>query len=278
MDVLTVDYNATDAPELFCQSLKETGFAVLSYHPIATHFITRAYAEWEAFFNSESKMQYLHKELAQAGYFPFGAENAKGNSIRDLKEFYHFYLSANHPPAVTEVTTALFQQLNEMAATLLQWVENYLPKHVAKKLSMPLKSMGTNSPNTLLRVLHYPPISDGAEEGAERAAAHEDINLLTLLPAATAPGLEVLDAKGRWHAVTCDPGNIVVNVADTLQMATDHYYKSTTHRVVNPENDGRKKSRYSMPFFLHAREEVRLSDQYTVKEYLDERLREIGIY
>ena len=111
-----------------------------------------------------------------------------------------------------------------------------------------------------------------------RAAPHEDINLITLLPAATAPGLEVMDVHNKWHSVTCDPGNIVVNVGDMLQMCTQYYYKSTTHRVVNPPADKEHASRYSMPLFLHPREEVHLSTEYTAIEYLNERLRQIGIY
>ncbi len=278
MNVLTIDYNAANAPELFARSLRETGFAVLSYHPISTDLINKAYSLWRDFFNSDHKMQYLYQKPSQAGYFPFRTENAKGNPVRDLKEFYHYYLHGKNPPELTEITTAVFHQLSDMAYTLLEWAEKDLPRHVAAKLSMPLSHMSTNSPGTTLRILHYPPIDGEVEQGAVRAAAHEDINLLTLLPAATAPGLEVLDVKGNWHSVTCDPGNIVVNVADTLQMATDNYYKSTTHRVVNPEGDAVREPRFSMPMFLHARPEVKVSPEYTAEEYLHERLREIGIY
>ena len=278
MNVLTVDYNSPDAPELFCHSLKETGFAVLEYHPIATDLIKRAYEQWEAFFSNEVKFNYLYQKPSQAGYFPFRTENAKGSQIGDLKEFYHYYLDGPRPPELIEVSTEIFRQLNQMAVTLLQWLENHLPKNVASKLSMPLKNMIADSPNTMLRILHYPPLTQEIEQGAVRAAAHEDINILTLLPAATAPGLEVLDMKGNWHAVSCDPGNIVVNVGDTLQSATRQYYKSTTHRVINPEHDERQRSRYSMPLFLHARPEVRINEQYTASEYLHQRLREIGIY
>lgn len=277
MNVLKIDYNSKNAPELFCQSLRETGFAVLQYHPIAMDLIEKAYAGWRDFFASDDKNQYLHPEKSQVGYFPCGAENAKGNNISDLKEFYHFYLHAKNPPQLLEITTAVYQQMHTMAATLLQWIENYLPKHIASKLSMPLKNMIVDSPSSMLRILHYPPIKGEVPAGAVRAAEHEDINLLTLLPAATAPGLEVKDVKGNWHAVNCDPGNIVVNVADTLQMATGHYYRSTTHRVVNPEiND--HGSRYSMPLFLHARPEVQIAENFSAKDYLTQRLYEIGLY
>ena len=110
-----------------------------------------------------------------------------------------------------------------------------------------------------------------------RAAAHEDINLLTLLPAATAKGLEVKDANGKWQEVPCDPTAIVVNAADMLQMASQNYYPSTTHRVVNPDGIEAKKSRLSMPLFLHPRDEVMLADNFTANDYRLQRLREIGL-
>ncbi len=278
MNVLTVDYHSPDAPAQFCQSLRETGFAVLSNHPIAPALIDQGYEQWRKFFSSNEKMQYLYQKPSQAGYFPFRTESAKGNPVRDLKEFYHFYQAGPKPQEAAAITTAIFNELNTMAATLLQWVENHLPQDVAGKLSMPLKNMIIDSPNTMLRILHYPPMQGDVEPGAERAAAHEDINILTLLPAATAPGLEVMDVKGNWHAVACDPGNIVVNVGDTLQEATEQYFKSTTHRVVNPDQAEEHTSRYSMPMFLHARPEVNISERYTAESYLHERLRELGIY
>jgi isopenicillin N synthase-like dioxygenase len=133
------------------------------------------------------------------------------------------------------------------------------------------------SRQTVLRLLHYPPLGDDVEAGALRASAHEDINLLTLLPAGTAPGLELLDRAGNWVAVEADPSAIVVNAGDMLQLASGGTYRSTTHRVVNPAGAARQTSRYSAPLFLHPRPEVRLSGSRTAGEYLDERLAEIGL-
>ena len=130
---------------------------------------------------------------------------------------------------------------------------------------------------TLFRIIHYPPLADDVDPSAVRSSAHEDINLLTLLPAGTAPGLQVRDTSGAWVDVACDPSNIIVNAGDMLQEASGGYYRSTTHRVVNPEGSARATSRYSMPLFLHPRPEVRLSERYTAGEYLDERLAEIGL-
>lgn len=277
MHVLNVDFQSPTAPALFCQSLKETGFAVLNNHPIDPQLIHSAYLQWGQFFQSDAKHQFTYQKPAQDGYFPYRTENAKDSRISDLKEFYHFYPWGKIPDDIRDTTISMFSTLQSLASTLLQWVENFLPSVIARQLSTPLSQMIVDSPNTLLRILHYPPLNNDHEEGAVRAAAHEDINLITLLPAATEPGLQVKDTRGNWHDVACDPGNIVVNVGDMLQMCTEHYYKSTTHRVTNPpQSDNR--SRFSMPLFLHPRREVKLSKTHTAVEYLHQRLREIGIY
>jgi isopenicillin N synthase-like dioxygenase len=278
MNVLTVDYRSPNAAEQFSTSLKETGFAVLTHHPVPAELINKVYQDWETFFQSDDKFNYKPGKLSQQGYFPFLSENAKDNKISDLKEFYHYYPNGPVPANLKAETQDVYDQLSQFSSVLLQWVEDCLPTSIAKYLTMPLRDMITDSPNTLLRILHYPPLPSNIEPGAVRAAAHEDINLITILPAATAPGLEVLDTRGKWHEVTCDPGNIVVNVGDMLQMCTQHYYKSTTHRVTNPIGPEGKKSRYSMPLFLHPRSDVRLSEEYTAHEFLTERLRQIGIY
>jgi len=277
MHVLTVDYKTQNAPELFCRSLQETGFAVLTQHPVASHVIEEAYQQWQAFFLLPTKFQFQYQKPSQDGYFPFRTENAKDSKVSDLKEFFHFYPWGKIPEDLRRITQLIYDTLYHLGKELLQWVENYLPQDVARALSMPLNQMIADSRNTLLRILHYPPLVAQREEGAVRAAPHEDINLITLLPTATAPGLEVLDRQGNWHAVTCDPGSIVVNVGDMLQKCTENYYKSTTHRVTNPTL-AENASRYSMPFFLHGRDDVLLSKTETYVDCLNQRLKEIGIY
>ncbi|CAK9253093.1 unnamed protein product [Sphagnum jensenii] len=131
---------------------------------------------------------------------------------------------------------------------------------------MALPKMVVKSPETLLRSIHYPPLTGAEEEGAVRAAAHEDINLITLLPAASAPGLQVRDLKGNWHDVSCDLGAIAINSGDMLKEASGGYFPSTTHRVMNPRGAEAKLPRYSMPLFLHACPEVRaLGKTYSQK-------------
>lgn len=277
MKVKTVSYRSPNAAREFAASLRETGFAVVSDHPISAQVINDTFSEWEVFFRSEDKHGYLFDKVKQCGYFPFRTENAKDSTKKDLKEFYHHYPYAELPKLTRQYTPELYGALLSMGATLLNWLEEATPADVRTQLSMPLNQMIENSQETLLRPIHYPPLTGGEEEGAVRAAAHEDINLITLLPASTAPGLQVKDLAGNWHDVSCDPGAIAVNSGDMLKAATRGFYPSTTHRVVNPLGDGARRPRYSMPLFLHPRREVHLTEKMTAGDYLDQRLREIGL-
>ena len=137
--------------------------------------------------------------------------------------------------------------------------------------------MIVDSKTNLLRIIHYPPLNGNEQDGSIRGAAHEDINLITLLVAGTQPGLQVKDTYGKWHDVSCDPGCLAINTGDMLQEASKGYFPSTTHQVINPGNNIENESRFSMPLFLHPRDEVVLSDSYTARSYLDERLQEIGL-
>jgi isopenicillin N synthase-like dioxygenase len=277
MDVLKVKYGTPEAAERFCHSLKTTGFAVITDHPIPMELVNRVYSKWADFFAGEEKHRYTFKPETQAGFFPFRTENAKDSPIKDLKEFFHIYPRSDLPEFLKEDTWDLYSRLVQLGGELLQWVQTASPPDVRKLFSMPLPEMIQNSTDNLLRVIHYPPLQGTEEQGAIRAAAHEDINLITLLCSATAAGLEVQDTSGRWHAVPCDPGSIAINAGDMLQLASGGYYRSTTHRVMNPTGTDARLPRYSMPLFLHPRPEVPLGDGLAAGEYLKQRLMEIGL-
>lgn len=276
MQVLKIDFKQADAMTLFSSSLQHTGFAVLENHPINIQLIDSIYEEWMAFFQNEDKFNYQFNVDTQDGYFPEStSETAKGAQFKDLKEFYHFYPWGLHPQFLSPLTQELYLQLNQLASTLLSWLEQKLPEETAKSLSMPLSSMIKESTQTLLRIIHYPPLLGNETTGAVRAAAHEDINLITLLVGATSSGLQVKDNKDNWHEVPCSKESIVVNIGDMLALATNNFYRSTSHRVVNPvENNC---ARLSMPLFLHPRPDVQLSPEKTAKDYLQERLVELGL-
>lgn len=278
MNVLKVDYTADNASAEFARSLRETGFGVLYNHPIDQKLIDEVYADWRTFFADEAlKEKYMRDPKKQDGYFPPSiSEKAVGAKHKDLKEFYHIYPSGRFPEELSKKSLEMYRQLSELAKTLLVWIESHLPQEIAKSLSMPLTQMIEDSPQTLLRIIHYPPLSEDVPAGAVRAAAHGDINLLTALVGATTSGLQVQDTEGNWHDVPCDRESIAVNIGDMLQKCTDGYYKSTIHRVVNPDANDRS-ARLSMPLFLHPRPEVVLKPGLTADEYLNERLTAIGV-
>ena len=276
MKVERVDYQAAGAREVLARSLHNTGFAVLENHPITEDRIASFYENWGNFFASEEKHDWLRDPENQDGYFPFRSENAKGQIVKDLKEFYHVYEWGRVPPALEAQTRALHQDLTKLGVELLSWLQQQTPEEVAQGFTMPLDEMMGESQMSLLRILHYPPLEEQIEEGAIRAAAHEDINLITLLLAGSQPGLQACDNQGNWHDISCDAGMITINNGDMLSLASQNYFPSTTHRVVNPDASANQ-SRYSMPIFLHPRPDVMLDKDLSAGAFLQQRLKEIGL-
>ncbi len=284
------------------QALETMGFFALIHHSVEEDLIQRAYQVSHSFFTlpEATKLRYEVPALhGQRGFTRFGREHAKDHPVPDLKEFWHIGrelpaddLQATRYPAnliPTEVShfntvlTQLYQQLETCAVQLLQACALYLGE--AESF---LQDCVTNS-DTILRIIHYPPIAKDVHPASLRAAAHEDINLITLLCGATDDGLELLQRDGSWLAVPAVPGQIIVDSGDMLQQLTNGLVKSTTHRVVNPVSD--RSRRFSMPFFVHPRPEVDLTPlprclaqtgspsfpSITAGAYLQQRLREIGL-
>jgi isopenicillin N synthase-like dioxygenase len=276
MNVKQVDYNSMTAGDDLVTSLHESGFAVLKNSPITPERIDAFYKLWADFFAGQEKHDYTFEPSKQDGYFPFRSENAKDAPAKDLKEFYHVYPWGKVPTGVEAETRAFYADLQTLGSELLNWIQTYTPDAVTNNFFESLDKMIAGSEQSLLRVLHYPPIEGEVEPGAVRAAAHEDINLITLLVSGSQPGLEAKDKQGNWFPVTGGQGMITINTGDMLQEASGGYFPSTTHRVVNPDS-GANVSRYSIPMFVHPRKEVRLSERYTAGEYLEQRLREIGL-
>lgn len=276
MQVRTVDYHSARCAEELTESLLNTGFAVLANHPITPQKLESLYQGWADFFASEGKHEFLRHPELQDGYFPFRSENAKDAVAKDLKEFYHVYPWGRVPEELEQITRTIYAELVSLGTELLSWIDHQMPQECRERLTQPLASMMTDSQQSLLRILHYPPVEAAQETGAIRAAAHEDINLITLLVAGTKPGLQALDSNGNWQDISCDSGMITINNGDMLSVATDGYFPSTTHRVINPD-ESLNQSRYSMPMFLHPRPEVALRQGFTADDFLQERLKEIGL-
>jgi isopenicillin N synthase-like dioxygenase len=284
------------------KAYEEVGFVAVKNHGVPDELIANLYKYVQEFFSlpSEQKKKYEIPELAgQRGYTSFGKEHAKGSDAPDLKEFFQYgqiprdnYKEEDYPPnvQVNEISTfnptmeAAYRAFEKSGTALLQAIalylgldENYFDNYVYNG-------------NSILRSIHYPPITH-EPKSAIRAEQHEDINLITLLVGASADGLQILTKQGDWVGVTSLPEQIVVNVGDMLQRLTNNKLRSTTHRVVNPPRELWHTSRFSIPFFLHPKSSMSLRcldscidaarpkayEDATAGEYLDERLREIGL-
>lgn len=285
------------------KAYEEIGFVALKNHRLSDALSAELYQEVQHFFGLEEKQkkQYEIDGLAgQRGYTGFGKEHAKGRNTGDLKEFWHFgqYVEDNDPiakeyPANVEV--AELPRFNAVGKEAYQTLED-TGRDMLRALALYLGldefyfDAHIHNGNSILRPIHYPPITEEPKD-AVRAAEHEDINLITLLMGASADGLQVLNKQGEWLSVTALPGQIIVNVGDMLQRHTNNKLRSTTHRVVNPPKEAWNSSRFSIPFFLHPRSEMPLNclencidpnnpkqyEDITAGEYLNERLREIGL-
>lgn len=288
------------------RAFNDSGFVTITNHGISQELIDKLYEHIKAAFamSREQKQQYEKPELAgQRGYTSPGKETAKGAKTADLKEFWQIGQEVSDGDAIkneypnNEVLAEL-PEFNEVTRAIYEKLEDngkYLLRAIATYLGLPLNYFDkhVHNGNSILRGIHYFPIEDpdALPDDAVRAGAHEDINLITLLIGASADGLEVLTRTNDWLPIKAHHSDIVVNVGDMLQRLTNNKLKSTTHRVVNPPRELMKTSRFSVPFFLHPRSDMDLTSlascideqhpkvysDMTAGEYLDERLREIGL-
>ena len=284
-------------------SLKDIGFFALENHGIPIELIEKSYQRGDEFFSLDqsSKSNYLQPNIShQRGYTAFGVEHAKDNPAPDLKEFWQTGRShkseektPNYPtniwpndtvPQFQETIDDLYNQMESLSLNLLSACSLYLGKDKDWLGEM------TEEGNTIMRIIHYPPLGENVTPGAVRSAAHEDINFITLLVTATADGLEVMDHDGSWIKVEGDARYIIVDSGDMIQNLTNGLFKSTTHRVVNPSSKSER--RFSMPMFVHPRNQIDLTPRpefiemtggdskyqsISAGDYLHQRLVEIGL-
>lgn len=285
------------------KAFHDIGFVAVKNHGIPQELIDGFYRTAKSFFGlgTDVKRSYEVPGLAgQRGYTSFGKEHAKQSDVADLKEFFQIGqtvrdddpIKSQYPdnvevsemPEFSQMGVDLYASFEKSGAHLLKAIAIYLDlgeDYFAQKI---------HNGNSILRAIHYPPIKE-EPASAIRAEQHEDINLITLLVGASAGGLQLLTMENEWVAVTPEPDEIVINVGDMLQRLTNNYMKSTTHRVVNPPREEWHLPRLSIPFFLHPRSTMDLTcldkcvneetplayEPITAGEYLDERLREIGL-
>jgi len=283
------------------QAFQEIGFCAVKGHFLNDDLVNKLYTQIKLFFDlpTDVKRKYEHPEFSgQRGYVSFGKESAKGRTEGDLKEFWHFgqYRKKENGPVypdnviVEELPTfntigkEIFQTLEKTGQAVLQAIalhlnlaENYFDEYVAYG-------------NSILRAIHYPPIKT-EPKNAVRAAAHGDINLITLLMGAQGKGLQVLNKEGEWIDAIAEEGELIINMGDMMARLTNNKLKSTQHQVVNPPKELWGTSRYSVPFFMHPSGDMPLNcledcvsetqqkgyEDCTAGEFLEERLRELGL-
>ncbi|HEY4333794.1 MAG TPA: 2OG-Fe(II) oxygenase family protein [Ilumatobacteraceae bacterium] len=276
MTIATIDCHDPEAPRRFTESLIDTGFAILVDHAVPYPAVLEMRDAWAAFFADDTKYGFLPSAGNQDGYHPMSmAEQAVGAKAADLKEFFHWYPWARQPPGVSAATGRFFTAAYDLAKTLLDWLDQELATRIDRPLPRSLTSMLVGSRRTLLRVAHYPPLTAAPPPGSMRAAPHEDINLLTVLPAADSPGLQVLGRDGAWTDVADDAGTITINAGDMLQLVTGGAVRSATHRVANPTGPAARTSRLSTPLFVQPADDVELAPGTTAFAFQAERLRAI---
>ena len=292
-----------DFIQLIGKAFQEIGFCAVKGHLLSDNLVERLYKQIKLFFDlpDEVKTKYEFPEYSgQRGYVSFGKESAKGSKHGDLKEYWHFgqYIDEgekgnyNYFPNINVDELPEFNKVGKEVYTSL---EN-TAKHILRALALYLNieenyfDQYIKNGNSILRPIHYPPILDDPKE-AVRASAHGDINLITLLIGAHGKGLQVQHSNGEWIDAMAGKDELMINIGDMLSRHTNNLLKSTVHRVVNPDRELLKKSRYSIPFFMHPVSEMKLNvlescinednpksfDDITAGDFLNERLVELGL-
>jgi isopenicillin N synthase-like dioxygenase len=303
------DFLSSDSSkkEVFIKNIghafKEIGFVALKGHFLTSEHTADLYSEINQFFElpDATKRNYEIEGIGgQRGYTSFGKESAKGKKEADLKEFWHFgqyvendvVLEKRYPANVFVSEVPNFNTIGKETYQLLEKTATYVLRAIAIHLGLDEFYFDTyiHNGNSILRPIHYPPILD-KPKGAERAAAHGDINLITLLMGAQGKGLQVQNNQGVWIDAIAEPDELMINVGDMLSRLTNNKLKSTIHKVINPEKELWGTSRYSIPFFMHPKAEMKLNclvgcidkehpklyEDTTAGEFLTERLIELGL-
>jgi isopenicillin N synthase-like dioxygenase len=279
------------------------GFVAVKGHFLDDKLVDDLYGEVKNFFELpvDVKQKYEIPGIGgQRGYVSFGKESAKGKKEGDLKEFWHFgqyvednpALEAEYPENVSVEELPRFNEVGKQAYKMLEKTAKYILRSLALHLGLEETYFDNyiKNGNSILRPIHYPPIKEEPND-AVRAAAHGDINLITLLMGAQGKGLQVQDHEGVWHDAIAQPDELMINVGDMLSRHSNNKLKSTIHRVVNPPRELWGTSRYSIPFFMHPISDMKLNvlescindenpkqfDDITAGDFLNERLRELGL-
>ncbi|WKE69207.1 2OG-Fe(II) oxygenase family protein [Streptomyces sp. WP-1] len=274
MKLPTVDFARPGAAVGLRTALSATGCAVLVGAPVMAGTVERVYDEWLAFFDSDAKHRYAAGSVRPDGYFAPPRPTAGSDFVGDRKEFFHIYPRGRYPVEVPDTARRYYDEALALARTLLGWLD--VPSATGPDPApLPLARTTDGATATVLRVQRYLPAADGDAPDTERALAHTDINLLTLLPAPSGPGLQI-QHDGTWLDVPAPTGSIVVQAGEMLQLATAGRYPAALHRVVHPGGASDSGSRMSLPLFVHPADDTELEPGCTAAGFRAERIAQHG--
>lgn len=261
-----------DAAVKFSQSLHENKFALIKSDLFTSEDLATFYEEWRRFFRSdiEEKHHYLFDEVKEHGYFPVNLERARIAKETGHKEVYHYFPTGNNPSATQESSYKIYMTLLLISQTILQWLDISTPEEITSNFPLPLSSSLDIQLYTLLRVLYHP-ADDAKTTNVIRTIEHEDRSLLTLLPSATAPGLEIKNSRGEWVSVEGREDSVLVISGHLLEIYSRGYYQPITHRVINSRNDIRAGERISSVLFVHPKPDIILPNGLSVIGFFHER-------
>lgn len=275
MSVTEIELADVDAGSRFASSMHENSFAILAGHPFDSSVFTTMSAEWLAFFGSDAKDRYQHAPDSQDGYFPPPASGARvaDGQLRDRKEFFHVRSGGPYPTDVSDLAMRYFDEAMRLAALLLGWLDR-AALTVTLDTGPAYAQMIAGSTGSTLRIQHYLPLTGYEPAGSLRALEHEDLNLITLLPAPATPGLQLKTPAGDWIDIPADTNLLVVNGGRMLELASGGVFPAAPHRV---RYSGRETgSRLSFPLFVHPRADVDLGGGLTAQAFLARQVAELA--
>lgn len=269
-----VDLKDTYAGNKLYQSLQSNGYTILKNHNISIELLDEIIDSWKPFFLSKNKYTYLRTDSSDEGFIPLNYETASKELTADIKELYQTHYTGEFPSEVdTKPTKELFKQTVKLTKAICQILDDELPHEINSEMQSSLSSMVTNSNNHLIRIIHYPPVGTNAK--SERAAAHTDICLFTMVFGAVFNGLEFKDHNDEWFEPEISPTEIVLFNSEMIELCTNGHLKALFHRVRTYPNSS-KESRFSVPIGFHPTRSALLKQNLTASEHLKNRLNEMG--
>lgn len=276
-EIQPINLKGKNAAEELFSALKNNRFAILDNHDVTTELLPDLYSKWGEYFSSEKKLasQGRRSDIDDEGYVPLNTEKAVGNEHADIKEYYQTHHKGAYPDFIDcQSTKQLINELVSLGEKVTTLIDQIIPESIKKNMTMALSEMINDSDRHGFRVIHYPGMNE--VKIPPRAGEHTDICIFTIIPTATAEGLELQDSNGNWHNPKIKKSHILIFSGDMLEMATNGYLPATMHRVTTDPETNRSSSRFSLPVFIHPRREVELKPGIKAIDALRVRLTEIG--